>query len=116
MAQTVSLKPVGPTQALSVTNASHAAVTVSAFNDVDPVVFAAFLNTGTNPVAVQMAQTGKAPVAVLPVDGTPGNTFVLPASMQMPVVVECPRAPFDVTMIGTVAGPAIVYVWPVGPQ
>lgn len=116
MAQTVSLKPIGPTQALSVGNTSHAAVTVSAFNDGEAVVFAAFLNTGTNPVAVQMGQKGATPAATLPVDGTPGNTFVLPASMQAPVVVETPRGPFDVTMIGTVAGPAIVYVWPVGPQ
>lgn len=116
MAQTVSLKPIGATQALSVGAASHAAVTVSAFNDSETVNFAAFLNTGANPVAVQMGQQGKAPAATVPVDGTPGTGFVLPAAMQMPVVVETPRGPFDVTMIGTVAGPAIVYVWPVGPQ
>jgi len=116
MAQTVTFKPIGPTAALSVAAASTAAVTISAFNDGEPVNFASFLNTGTNPVAVQMGQTGKTPAAVLPVVGTPANTFVLPASMQQPVIVETPRGPFDVTMIGTVAGPAIVYVTPVGPQ
>jgi hypothetical protein len=116
VAQTVSLKPIGATQALSVTAGSHAAVTVSSFNDGEPVNFAAFLNTGTNPVAVQMGQKGTTPAATVPVDGTPGNGFVLPASMLAPVVIATPRGPFDVTMIGTVAGPAIVYVWPVGPQ
>jgi hypothetical protein len=116
MAQTVTFKPIGPTQALAVGAASTGPVTVSAFTDGELVNFASFLNTGTNPVAVQMGQTGKTPAAVLPVAGTPANTFVLPASMVVPMIVETPRGPFDVNMIGTVAGPALVYVTPVGPQ
>lgn len=116
MALTPSSKPIGPSQALSVGAASVGPITLAAFNDGEPVNFAAFLNTGATQVAVQMGQKGTTPAATFPAPGTPSNCFVLPAAMQAPMIVETPRGPFDVTMIGSAAGPSVVIAWPVGPQ
>lgn len=116
MAQTVSLKPIGPAQVLSVANANAGPITLAAFNDGEAVNFAAFLNTGATIVAIQMGQKGTTPNATFPAVGTPSNCFILPASMQMPIVVPTPRGPFDVNMFGSAAGPSLVYAWPVGPQ
>jgi len=116
MAQTVSLKPIGQSQVLSVANANAGPITLAAFSDTEPVNFAAFLNTGATIVAVQMGQKGTTPAATFPAVGTPSNCFILPAAMQMPIVVSTPRGPFDVNMFGSAAGPSLVYAWPVGPQ
>ena len=116
MAQTVSLKPIGPSQVLSVAAANAGPITIAAFFDTEAVNFAAFLNTGAVAVAVQMGQKGTTPNATFPAVGTPSNCFILPASMQMPIVVATPRGPFDVNMFGAAAGPSVVAVWPVGPQ
>jgi hypothetical protein len=63
-----------------------------------------------------MGQVGKCPAAVFPAVGVPANTFVLPANMPVPMIVQTPRGPFDVNMIGSAAGPAVVVAWPVGTQ
>lgn len=111
MAFTPAYSVVGPTVALSVANTSHAAVTVSAATNNEQMNYAAFLNTGTTVVQVIVSSVS-APAAVLATDGTPANGFVLPASMTAPMVVRVPAGSFSTTMIGSAAGPSVVYVTP----
>jgi hypothetical protein len=111
---------VGPTYALSVSNSSHAAVTVTSGTN-DQANFAAFLNTGTNAVLIMVTQAtvAGAPSAVLPTDGT-GNSqigsFVLGAAMDEPMLVAVPTGSFSCTAIGTAAGPSSVYINYCDPQ
>ena len=112
MAATNVFRPVGPTIALSVTASSHAAVALQ-FTTSDQVNFAACINTGTVAVAVTFSVAGTA--STLPVDGTPGS-FMLPASMQQPIVLAIPAGAVQVTAIGAAAGPSLVYITPVGDQ
>lgn len=112
MAQTSILRQDGQTIALSVIATSHAAVPVTTFTN-DQVQFVSCLNTGANAVAVRFSQSGTA--ATFPVDGTPGD-FVLPAAMNFPVIISMPPNQPQVTAIGASAGPALVYITPVGDQ
>jgi hypothetical protein len=117
MAQTQSFKPVGQSHLLSVTNVNTGPETVSAFYDGDPVIFLAIVNMSANAIGVVMGPVGKTPAAVFPAAGTPANTFVVPPNTAgQPVIVECPRGPFDVNMIASVAGPSSVAFFPIGPQ
>lgn len=118
MASSSVQRIAGPTYALSVANTQHAAINVAPFGN-DIVNFASFINTGANPVCVTFAPfaaTPATPVLVFPVDGTPTvpPSFVLPAAMQLPVLVAIPATPggFSVSAIGSVAGPSIIYVTP----
>ena len=73
----------------------------------------AFLNTGSTQVAVKFGPTGLA-APTLPVSGSTTGDFVLPASMTVPLIFAVPTTPTYVRMIGSAAGPSIVYVTPVG--
>jgi hypothetical protein len=110
MPQTNVLRKTGPTTALSVANTSHSAVAIAGVSD--QTNYAAFLNTGTTTVAVQLAQSNP-PAAVLPADGASADVIVLPPSMTMPMVVAVPANGFSVTAIGSAAGPSLVYITPV---
>lgn len=113
MATTFAFKAVGPTSVVSVTASSTTAITVSP-STVEGSGFAAFLNTGTTVVAVNITNASiTAPAAVLPAAGTPSNVIVLPASMNHPVIVSVPAGGFSMTAIGSAAGPSLVYVTPV---
>ena len=113
MANTSVLRVVGKTTAISVTASSTTATIVEDQTN-DQVNFASFLNTGSVAVAVKMGDANVG-AAVLPVAGTPGD-FLLPAGMTSPIVLACPTVPFYVRMIGSAAGPSLVYVTPVGDQ
>lgn len=113
MANTTVLRVVGKTTAVSVTASSTTATLVEDQTN-DQVNFASFLNTGAVAVAVKMGDANVG-AAVLPVSGTPGD-FLLPAAMTFPIVLACPTVPFYVRMIGSAAGPSLVYVTPVGDQ
>jgi hypothetical protein len=114
MANTSVVRTAGVTTAISVTASSTAAVLIDD-NTNDQVNYASFLNTGSTQVAVI---TGDANVgaAVLPVSGSTTGNFVLPASMTTPLVLAVPTTPFYVRMIGSGAGPSIVYVTPTADQ
>ena len=113
MANTTVLRVVGKTTAVSVTASSTTATLVEDQTN-DQVNYASFLNTGAVAVAVKMGDANVG-AAVLPVSGTPGD-FLLPAAMTFPIVLACPTVPFYVRMIGSAAGPSLVYVTPVGDQ
>ena len=114
MANTTCFRQIGPTVAMSVGATSHAAVTIVSSSN-DQCNFAAFLNTGTTTVAVNIAATN-APAAVMPVDGVSQTVIVLPPSMTTPVAYAVPAAPFSASAIGSAAGPSTVYITPVGDQ
>jgi hypothetical protein len=115
MTQSIVLRNIGPTVAISVTAASSTAVTVASTSN-DQGGFASFLNTGATVIALTIAPSAiTAPVSVLPVPATPQTVIMLPANMVMPVIYATPPS-FSVTAIGSAAGPSLVYITPVAPQ
>src|SRR3974390_249932 len=113
MGQTSTLKPIGPIQAVSVTNVASAPITVAAFTDNERVNFAAFQNSGATDVIAQFGKVGKCPTPVFPVPATPGGVplgaVFLHANMVLPLIVETPEGPFDVIFFGAAAGPSFKY-------
>ena len=108
MANTSVLRPAGVTNAISVGATSTAAVLIDD-NTNDQVNYTSFMNTGSTLVAVKMGDANVG-AAVFPVSGSTTGDFVLPANMTAPLVLACPTTPFYVRMIGSGAGPSIVYV------
>ena len=114
MSNTTVLRPVGVTTAISVTASSTAATQIKASTN-DQVNYASFINTGATYVAVNLGNANVG-VAVLPVSASTTGNFVLPASMTVPIVLAVPASPYYVRMIGSAAGPSIVYVTPASDQ
>jgi len=112
MSNTSVFRIAGPTTAISVTTSSSTAVTIAPSNN-DQINYAGFMNTSNNVVAVTIAPTS-APAAVLPVSGTPSNSFVLGVGMSSPMVVAVPPNSFSVTTIGT--GSSTLYITPMSDQ
>lgn len=112
MATVIAFRNIGPTVVSSVTASSTAAVTIPA-PQAEIMGFAAFINTGSVSIAVNIAPIGTAAAAVLPVAGTPQTVIVLPPLMTQPTVYAVPNG-FSFTAIGTAAGPSLVYVTPIG--
>ena len=112
MSNTSVFRIAGPTTAISVTTASSTAITITP-NGNDQINYAGFLNTSNNVIAVTITPTS-APAAVLPVAGTPSNSFVLGVAMTSPMVVAVPPNSFSVTTIGT--GTSTLYVTPMSDQ
>jgi hypothetical protein len=107
MANTSVLRSAGVTNAISVGATSTAAVLIDD-NTNDQVNYASFLNSGSTLVAVKVGNENVG-AAVFPASGSTGD-FVLPANMTAPLVLAVPTTPFYVRMIGSAAGPSIVYV------
>jgi hypothetical protein len=116
MSLTTVIRLVGRTTALSVTASAHTAVTVSAVGGNVLSNYAAFLNAGANAVAIEISPVGiTAVTATVPVDGTTGS-YILPPLMTRPIVLAVPANDFQVSAIGSAAGPALVYITPVSDQ
>lgn len=107
------MRPIGKTAVISVTGSSSTAITIgSDVTDYGSKI--ALLNTGGTVIALRTGSVGNCPAAVLPAVGTPSySNIVLPATMIYPLVVDCPAFPFDITAIGSAAGPSLVYITPV---
>jgi len=112
MSNTSVYRIAGPTTAISVTTSSSTAVTITPAGN-DQINYAGLLNLGSNVVAVTIAPTS-APAAVLPVSGTPSNSFVLGVGMSVPMVVAVPPNSFSITTIGS--GTSTLYVTPMSDQ
>jgi hypothetical protein len=115
MAQNLSMRPVGPTYALSVTNAQHATVQIQPVQ-ADIVNYATFYNTSTNTICVACCQSGQTvPTLGFPTDGTPTaiTSFVLGPNQDSPLIVAVPANGFGVSAIASAAGPSNLYVTPV---
>lgn len=115
MAITTVFRPIGPTTAITTSTSSSTAVTISASGN-NQMDFCAFLNTGSTPIAINIAAVvdgvGSAGAAVLP-NGSSNNNVVLGINMQQPMVVAVPQV-FSLTAIGTASG--VLYVTPVDNQ
>ena len=117
MTTTVATRVLGPTYALSVGVAQHAAVGIAPVQG-DICNFAEFTNPGTTDVCVLTGPWSAAPATaslVFPVDGAPTipNSFMLPHGMTFSVVKAVPSSGFSVSAIGSAAGPSIIYITPV---
>ena len=112
MSNTSVFRIAGQTTAIAVTTSSSTAVTITPSGN-DQINYCGFMNPGTNVIAVTITPTS-APAAVLPVAGTPSNSFVLGVSMSAPMVVAVPPNSFSVTTIGT--GSSTLYVTPMSDQ
>jgi hypothetical protein len=116
MSTTISVKPAGPTYAISVANSQSTAIGVAPVQG-DAIRFAEFYNSGATQVCVvtaPYASTAATPTLVFPAAGTPTvpNSFMLPANMTQPRVVAVPANGFSVSAIGSAAGPSIIYITP----
>lgn len=111
MAVSIGNRNIGPTVALSVGATSTASIALTTYTN-EPLGQAALLNTGPNPVAVNVSGQATTAPAVLPVPGVPQNVIMLPANMTAPVVYSVPTN-CTLTAIGTAVGPATVYITPV---
>jgi hypothetical protein len=102
---------VGPTVAVS---AGATATTERLVNN-DPNIqcnYVSLINTGATSVAVKFGPAG-VDAPVLPVSGTNTGNFVLPPLMTDAIMFAVPTTPTYVRMIGSAAGPSIVYVTPI---
>lgn len=99
MSNTVVLRPLGQTTALSVTSSSHASITIPRGSN-DQSNYAAFLNLGAAAIAIETSALDTAPASTVPVDGTPGS-FILPPLMTLPIILAVPTAPFQMTAISS---------------
>jgi hypothetical protein len=105
-------RPIGVTHAVSVGATATSELKINnSSNDQNNTV--ALLNTGATSVAVKFGPSGVS-APVLPVSGSTTGDFVLPPNMLVPLVFAVPTTPSYVRMIGSGAGPSIVYVTPVG--
>ena len=111
MAISIGNRNIGPTVALSVGAASTASVSLATYTN-EPLGYAAFMNTGPNPVAISTSGQAVTPSAVLPTPGAPQNVIMLAANMTGPLVYVVPTN-CSLTAIGTAVGPATVYITPV---
>jgi hypothetical protein len=102
---------VGPTVAVS----AGATATSEALVNNNPNIqcnYVSLINVGATSVAVRFGPTG-VDAPVLPVSGSTTGNFVLPPLMTDAILFAVPTTPTYVRMIGSAAGPSIVYVTPV---
>ena len=111
MANTSVLRQAGVTYAQSVGATSTSALLIEDSTN-DQVNYCSFLNTGSTLVAVKMGDANVG-AAVFPVSGSTTGDFVLPPSMNDAIMFAVPTTPTYVRMIGSAAGPSIVYVTPI---
>jgi hypothetical protein len=113
MASSSVQRNAGQTVALSVTSTAHSAVLINS-NTNDQINYTSFINTGASPIAVRWGTVDPG-APVFPVDGTNGD-FVLPAAMNLPVIIATPAAPYYLTAKSNSATAGILYVTPAADQ
>lgn len=117
MTTTVATRVLGPTYAMSVGVAQHAAVAIAPVQG-DTCNFAEFTNPGVTDVCVVTAPwsaTPSTPALIFPLDGSPTipNSFMLPHGMTFSVVKAVPGNGFSVSAIGAAITASIIYITPV---
>jgi hypothetical protein len=110
MINTPVMRYSGPTYTMDLdTNVSDALQIVPTTND--QVNYVSLLNTGTDLAAVEFANAEA--VLVEPTIATTGNSgsFVLPGSMNFPLILAVPKGPFWIQAISS--GTNTLYVTPI---
>ena len=113
MASSTVQRNAGQTVALSVTSTAHSAVLIDD-NTNDQINYTSFLNTGGAPMAVRWGTVDPG-APTFPVDGTNGD-YVLPASMNTPLILATPTTPYYLTAKSNSATAGILYVTPAADQ
>jgi hypothetical protein len=99
----------GPTYALDLTNVASAALLITPTTN-DQTNYVTLLNTGTDKAAIEMAPL-EANLKTPSIAST-GNSgsFVLPGSMNFPIVIAAPKGPFYIK--GISSGTNTLYITP----
>lgn len=113
MTQSICYRIAGPTQTLSVQNVSQASITVTSLPN-DVFNYAGFLNVGLSPVVMSIVNLGSNPNPIFPtVTQGPVTGFVLPPSMQAPMLVSVPNQ-FVASGLTNSTVACQVYITPMG--
>lgn len=99
MTNTQTIRLSGQTFALALTTSASSALEITATTN-DQTTYVSLLNTGTGVAAVEFSTTSTVPTPAIASSGN-GGSFVLAPSMQMPIVLACPRAPFYIKGISS---------------
>jgi hypothetical protein len=104
-----AIRPSGPTYALDLTSSASSALLITPSTN-DQTNYVILLNTGTDKAAVTMAP--ESANLVTPTIATTGNSgsFVLPGSMNFPIVIAAPKGPFYIK--GISSGTNTLYITP----
>lgn len=104
-----AIRPSGPTYALDLTSSASAALLITPSTN-DQTNYVILLNTGTDKAAVTMAP--ESANLVTPTIASSGNSgsFVLPGSMNFPIVIAAPKGPFYIK--GISGGTNTLYITP----
>lgn len=113
MASSSVQRNAGQTVALSVTSTAHAAVLIDDSTN-DQINYTSFINTGASPIAIKWGTTDPG-APVFPTDGTNGD-FVLPAAMNLPMILATPTTPYYLTAKSSSGTAGLLYVTPAADQ
>ena len=95
-----ALRPSGRTYALNLTTSASSALLIEATTN-DQSNYVTLLNTGTGVAAIELGNaSGTVATPAIASTGTAGS-FGLPASMNFPLVIAAPKAPFYIKGISS---------------
>jgi len=105
-----AMRTSGKTYALDLTTAASSALLITPTTN-DVTNYVSLLNTGTGVAGVEMAPASAN--LVTPTIASTGNSgsFVLPGSMNFPLVIAAPKGPFYIKAISS--GTNTLYITPV---
>jgi len=105
-----AMRTSGKTYALDLTTSASSALLITPTTN-DVTNYVSFLNTGTGVAGIEMAPA--AANLLTPSIASTGNSgsFVLPGSMNFPVVIAAPKGPFYIKAISS--GTNTLYITPV---
>lgn len=99
MVNTNVMRYSGRTYALDLTTSASAATLIEATTN-DQTNYVSLLNTGTGKAAVEFSNSSTVTTPTIAATGASGS-FVLPASMNFPLLVAAPKAPFYIKAISS---------------
>jgi hypothetical protein len=100
MVNTSVIRVSGKTYALDLTTSASSALLIEA-NTNDQTNYVQLLNTGTGVAAVTFSNSSTVATPAVPTTGTGSTSYVLPASMNYPVLIAAPKAPFYIKGISS---------------
>jgi hypothetical protein len=107
MVNTSVMRPSGRTYALNLTTSASAALLIEATTN-DQTNYVSVINTGTGVAAIELANSSAS--ITTPTVASTGNagSFVLPPSMNYPLLIAAPKAPFYIK--GISSGTNTIYI------
>ena len=99
MVNTSVMRPSGRTYALNLTTSASSALLIEATTN-DQTNYVSLLNTGSGVAGVELANSSTVTTPTVASTGNAGS-FVLPASMNFPLIIAAPKAPFYLKAISS---------------